>query len=799
MPKSTIKKLKELEDNIRKALQQGKARKALRLCKQHQKLASDHWLRAMNQWLFASAHAQLNQHAQAIAALKKGLEFIQACPSILTCVIENKIHMTESLCEMLKESQQIPEAIKYNLHLLVLIKTCPLPKQQQKLAKVLMELATLYGRIATEKSKKQSINCLHQVIKLKHGKDIHALHYLAYFLLARHFQHNPSKTRDYLLKSKQVYDQHPELKQQYDTQHATTLLTLGSFYADCNTPGDKAKAIKLINQAINILQRYPHCHQQDLIVAHEVLGVVYFHKRNWPKCQTHLSQVYKYLAKLAKKSPLSAATLQSMTKLVYAYKQLGYKDKTLALLKFLHRKSQLANTNRSLKDIICYHLALHHIDNNNNKRAASPLLASSLHEGINALYHTHQHIHKEDFLVLFHELCHAHEYASKFDIPHQDKLRSKIKLRLIATAFVNCIIIDLFIPYINAIPEAAVKKAEHICRWINKNIQGGLQLDTKSISPSIQDRNYRQLYIYRKHQKHPELTRIIEKMLAYRSRRLRRETTHQYYLQQTTPRTYSALYLPNELTLLFNDANRITTNKTSRLAHYLKPSSIPSQAQKLIAILQQHGHTSWIVGGFIRDTIVGVSPNDIDITTTANYGQLLQLFSSAAKIQGRGIYHSLAITINGLSIDVCHQATSIAQSCHLRDLNINALVWNPIAHVLYDYENGLEDLTKKRIDFVTSNAKNRIEQSPIIILRAVVSALKLNFSLSLAVIKSIQRNSSRLFWIDATLFDRKAAQIAEACSNQAQSVRLLQRLGIFEIMQARSPELLTATQLQLQR
>lgn len=54
--------------------------------------------------------------------------------------------------------------------------------------------------------------------------------------------------------------------------------------------------------------------------------------------------------------------------------------------------------------------------------------------------------------------------------------------------------------------------------------------------------------------------------------------------------------------------------------------NIPSDTNKIIHTLQNHGHSAYVVGGCVRDSILGRAPHDWDICTSATPNEMLEIF-----------------------------------------------------------------------------------------------------------------------------------------------------------------------------
>ena len=167
---------------------------------------------------------------------------------------------------------------------------------------------------------------------------------------------------------------------------------------------------------------------------------------------------------------------------------------------------------------------------------------------------------------------------------------------------------------------------------------------------------------------------------------------------------------------------------------------IPTQAAEIIKTLSSHGYEAYAVGGCIRDSILGKTPSDWDITTSARPEQVKALF---AKTIDTGIKHGTVTVmmdktgyevttyrIDGLYED--HRrpndvtfTTSLREDLMRRDFTINAMAYND-TDGLIDLFGGMDDLQNRVIRCV-GNARDRFEEDALRMLRAVRFAGQLHF------------------------------------------------------------------------
>ena len=154
--------------------------------------------------------------------------------------------------------------------------------------------------------------------------------------------------------------------------------------------------------------------------------------------------------------------------------------------------------------------------------------------------------------------------------------------------------------------------------------------------------------------------------------------------------------------------------------------------RKLDDLYKSNGHDLRIVGGAVRDLVLGNEPKDIDLASDATPEETIKMLRNAGiKVIETGLEHgTITAIVNGedfeittLRIDTEHTGRHATvqftrdwkTDAERRDLTFNAMSLD-IDGTLYDYFNGLEDLKKGRAHFV-GNADARIQEDYLRILR----------------------------------------------------------------------------------
>ena len=172
--------------------------------------------------------------------------------------------------------------------------------------------------------------------------------------------------------------------------------------------------------------------------------------------------------------------------------------------------------------------------------------------------------------------------------------------------------------------------------------------------------------------------------------------------------------------------------------------SIPPDANDLIHTLQNYGHSAYVVGGCVRDSILDRIPHDWDICTSATPTEMLEIFKDKKVIE-TGLQHgTITVVVNGNPYEITTYridgtysdnrrpdsvtfTDKLIEDLSRRDFTINAMAYNDEEGLIDPY-NGLEDIKYKKINCV-GFAKDRFEEDALRILRAIRFASQLDFAM----------------------------------------------------------------------
>lgn len=176
-------------------------------------------------------------------------------------------------------------------------------------------------------------------------------------------------------------------------------------------------------------------------------------------------------------------------------------------------------------------------------------------------------------------------------------------------------------------------------------------------------------------------------------------------------------------------------------------------ALEIVTKLQDLGHVTYYVGGYVRDMILGIPSKDIDIATSATPDQLENIFKDQEiKTTGKSF---LVTFINGIEVatfrsdvysglndkNVKIKIANEETDANRRDFTINAIYYDPISKKVIDYVNGQEDLKNKIIRFV-GEPKDRIFEDPNRIIRACRFLAKIDGDFDKATFEELKNRSN---------------------------------------------------------
>ena len=220
--------------------------------------------------------------------------------------------------------------------------------------------------------------------------------------------------------------------------------------------------------------------------------------------------------------------------------------------------------------------------------------------------------------------------------------------------------------------------------------------------------------------------------------------------------------------------NKVPSFRTPKI---LADSKFSPLSLEVVRSLKKAGYQAYLVGGCVRDLLVGIKAKDFDVSTDATPEQVRKIFRSSRIIGKRfRLVHVFSrnelIEVSTFRADASKKQNndglvkdtdgkilrdnvwgSLEEDCVRRDFSINALYFDPVENVLHDFHNGIKHIQKKIIVSI-GDPMLRFDEDPVRSLRAIRFSSKLNFKISGDIKEAIYQKASLLGNIsNARLFD----------------------------------------------
>src|SRR5262245_5569974 len=186
----------------------------------------------------------------------------------------------------------------------------------------------------------------------------------------------------------------------------------------------------------------------------------------------------------------------------------------------------------------------------------------------------------------------------------------------------------------------------------------------------------------------------------------------------------------------------------------ISPEQIDPDALKILQRLKRHGYEAYLVGGCVRDLLLGRRPKDFDIATAARPRQIKRLFRNS-RIIGRR-FKLVHVTFGNKIIEVStfrgtpegtpendllilrdNAFGTQEEDALRRDLTVNALFFDTEQGVVIDWTGGQRDL-ERRVIRTIGDPRVRVREDPVRILRAVKFATRLRFAIDRDLYEAMQ-------------------------------------------------------------
>lgn len=201
--------------------------------------------------------------------------------------------------------------------------------------------------------------------------------------------------------------------------------------------------------------------------------------------------------------------------------------------------------------------------------------------------------------------------------------------------------------------------------------------------------------------------------------------------------------------------------------------NIPNEIKRIIELFNSFDHEVYLVGGYVRDSLLGKETYDIDMTTSATPGIVKEILKEYELDDKYSNYGCIKFKLNEYNIEITtfrreydykkHRRpskiefiTDLKEDLKRRDFTINALCYD--GNSLIDVFNGLEDLNNKVIRTI-GNPLIRFEEDALRMLRALRFSSQLGFKLDNSVTEAINKKCHLIKELNKSVIEKELNNI----------------------------------------
>lgn len=218
------------------------------------------------------------------------------------------------------------------------------------------------------------------------------------------------------------------------------------------------------------------------------------------------------------------------------------------------------------------------------------------------------------------------------------------------------------------------------------------------------------------------------------------------------------------------------------------------EAKEVLRKIEEKGFEAYIVGGYVRDFVLGIESHDVDICTNARVKDILDIFGNY--LAHSDYYGNVKMISDKYNIDITtyrrdvkynddrrqveiEYVDNLMDDLDRRDFTMNTLCMNE-NDVIIDAFNGRKDIIDKVIRCV-GNPEERIQEDPLRMLRAIRFATVLDFRIEESLYDTLKKNANLLERLSLERIKEELTKIL-VNKNAIRGLDYLRRLGFLEYL-----------------
>lgn len=225
--------------------------------------------------------------------------------------------------------------------------------------------------------------------------------------------------------------------------------------------------------------------------------------------------------------------------------------------------------------------------------------------------------------------------------------------------------------------------------------------------------------------------------------------------------------------------------------HRIETRDLDHDAVKVVRRLQQHGYDAYIVGGAVRDLLLGKHPKDFDVSSSATPAQIRKLFRNSRVIGKRFRLVHLLFRDKVIEVSTFRSRESegfknvygtLEEDVLRRDFTANALFYNPRDNTVVDFVGGVEHIRKRVLRPVIPLERIFVEDA-VRIIRAIKYSVAGGFRLPWSVRRRIRRDQPLLADVPSSRMTEELFKIL----NSGHAAPIVKHLITFDALRHLAP------------
>lgn len=224
--------------------------------------------------------------------------------------------------------------------------------------------------------------------------------------------------------------------------------------------------------------------------------------------------------------------------------------------------------------------------------------------------------------------------------------------------------------------------------------------------------------------------------------------------------------------------------------HGIELAKVDADAVMIVKRLRANGFETYIVGGAVRDLILGRAPKDFDIVSAASPGAIRKLFRNARIIGHRFRLVHVALGAKLFEVSTFRSVKdgltsntygTIEEDVQRRDFSMNALFYDPVEQLVVDYVEGMKDIGKKQVRPIIPLA-SIFTDDPVRMIRAVKYGAATGFHIPLQVQWKIRRQAPLLATVSSSRLTEEIFKIIHS-PHASRIIEQLDAFGLYAYLQ----------------